>query len=81
MTNNELQIFLEKKLPHATIILEGESCQLTLTVIASFFHQQSELKRQQMIFSHINTLVMDGTIHAISMNLFTPEEWQQHNTE
>ncbi|MBE8215820.1 MAG: BolA/IbaG family iron-sulfur metabolism protein [Endozoicomonadaceae bacterium] len=81
MTSDELQLFLEKKIPQARIILTGESCHLTLTVIDRSFQNQSALQRQKAIYAHLNSLIAEGCIHAVSMQLFTPDEWEKRDTE
>ena len=57
------------------IEISGNHCQLK--VIASDFFGLNSLKRQQKIYACLQDLIADGTVHAVNMNLYTPEEWQQ----
>ncbi len=57
------------------IQISGNHCQLK--VISADFSGLNSLKRQQKVYACLHELIADGTVHAVNMNLYTPEEWQQ----
>ncbi len=58
-----------------TVEISGNHCQLK--IIASIFASLNSLKRQQTVYACLQDLIADGTVHAVNMNLYTPDEWQQ----
>lgn len=71
----EVKTRLEERLSDAEIIVSGEGCDFQLTVISDQFSGVSPVKRQQMVYVHLNDLIADGTIHAVTMSTFTRDEW------
>ncbi|MCK5893772.1 MAG: BolA/IbaG family iron-sulfur metabolism protein [Endozoicomonadaceae bacterium] len=71
----EVKMRLEERLGDAEIIVSGEGCDFQLTVISDQFSGVLPVKRQQMVYVHLNDLITDGSIHAVSMSTFTRDEW------
>ena len=59
----------------ARVKLEGSNCQLT--VIASAFEGLNSLKKQQLVYACLNDKIASGEIHAVTMETFTPQDWEQ----
>lgn len=79
MEPNEIKAFLKTKLPNAIIEVNGSDCNLQVTVISEMFDSMSELKRQQAVFSHLSPFITNGSIHAASIQTFTPQEWKKYS--
>ena len=75
MHADEVKTLLEKNIEDAQVTVEGEGCDFRLTIISSIFSGCLPVKRQQMVYAHLNEMIAAGTIHAITMQTFTPEEW------
>ncbi|WP_281646658.1 BolA family protein [Parendozoicomonas sp. Alg238-R29] len=75
MHASEVKELLEAKIDGAQILVEGEGCDFTLTVVSEVFAGCLPVKRQQMVYTHLNEMIAAGTIHAVTMQTFTPEEW------
>lgn len=71
----EIKRLLEERLDGAEVIVSGEGCDFQLTVIFNQFSGILPVKRQQMVYAHLNDLIADGTIHAVTMRTFTCDEW------
>ena len=71
----EIKTLLEERLDDAEVIVSGEGCDFQLTVISDQFSGALPVKRQQMVYAHLNDLSADGTIHAVTMRTFTRDEW------
>lgn len=79
MNSQEIQALLEKAIENAQVIAEGEGCNFQLTIIADAFEGLSTVKRQQLVYAYLQEVIADGTIHAVTMKTYTPEQYaQQH---
>lgn len=79
MNSQEVQVLLEKAIENAQVKAEGEGCNFQLTIIADAFEGLSTVKRQQLVYGYLQEAIADGTIHAVTMKTYTPEQYaQQH---
>ena len=74
MEANEVKALLEKEITGAEVIVEGEGCDFRLTVISDEFAAMRPVKRQQLVYAHLNPFITSGAIHAVSMVALTQEE-------
>ncbi|CAM3795125.1 BolA family protein [Parendozoicomonas haliclonae] len=75
MHASEVKTLLESKIEGAEVFVEGEGCDFRLTVVSTVFAGCLPVKRQQIVYTHLNEMIAAGTIHAVTMQTFTPEEW------
>lgn len=74
----EIKQLIEAGLKDCTAIVEGEDGRhYSATVISPEFNGKNRVQKQQMVYTTLGNRIADGTIHAISIKTFTPEEWQQ----
>jgi acid stress-induced BolA-like protein IbaG/YrbA len=59
----------------ATVLMEGDGRHFTATVISPAFQGKSRLARQQMVYEAVKKELASGTLHALSIKTFTPEEY------
>ena len=76
MHASEVKQLLEEKIDGAQISVEGEGCDFRLTVVSDVFAGCLPVKRQQIVYTHLNEMIAAGTIHAVTMQTFTPAEWE-----
>ena len=74
MSNAEILSLLEKALPDASIDVQGDGYKYQVNVISATFNGLSKVKRQQAIYKVLNPHIQSGAIHAVNMQLLTPEE-------
>jgi acid stress-induced BolA-like protein IbaG/YrbA len=78
MHPENIKQLIEAKLQECTAIIEGEDGRhFTATVISPEFSGKNRIQKQQLVYATLGNHIADGTIHAISIKTFTPEEWQQ----
>ncbi|MDP0588604.1 MAG: BolA/IbaG family iron-sulfur metabolism protein [Candidatus Endonucleobacter bathymodioli] len=75
MQANEIKILLDESIPNSEVFVEGEGCDLRLTVISDQFQGVLPVKRQQMVYRCLNSSIASGEIHAITMKTLTCDEW------
>jgi monothiol glutaredoxin len=74
---DEVEQLILKDYPGADIRIEGEGCDLMITVISEKFAGQSMVKQQQGVMATLTEPLASGRLHAVSIKAYTPEQWQQ----
>ena len=76
-----IKAYIENGLTDTEAHVEGDGAHFTAIVISPAFAGASRVARQQMVYNTVHEQLMDGTLHALSLKTFTPEEWisQQNN--
>ena len=54
---------------------DGSQCQVI--AVAEMFNELSRVKRQQVIYAPLKQAIADGSIHAVTIKTFTPEQWKR----
>ncbi|MDD7804519.1 MAG: BolA/IbaG family iron-sulfur metabolism protein [Endozoicomonas sp. (ex Botrylloides leachii)] len=73
----DVKTLLEQHMLDSEILVEGEGCDFQVTVISDQFQGILPVKRQQMVYRHLNDFIRRGEIHAVTMKTHTRHEWQQ----
>ncbi len=71
----EVKNLLEAQLPSTQVDVEGEGCSFQLNLISDELAGMSPVKRQQQVYAHLNALIADGSIHAVTMKFFSRAAW------
>jgi|TARA_R110000744_G_scaffold69739_5_gene141437 acid stress-induced BolA-like protein IbaG/YrbA len=71
---SEVKALLESSIPHCEVIAQGEGCNFQVVVVTSEFEGLSTVKRQQLVYSHLQEAIASGAIHAVTMKTYTPEQ-------
>ena len=80
MTPSEIQSMLESKLPECSAtVVSDDNTHFEATVISSAFDGKRALQRHQMVYGALGDKV-GGDIHALSIQAYTPDEWQQRES-
>lgn len=77
MQSEDIAKILLEALSDCEITVTGEGNHFQLTVVGEMFEGMSSVKRQQSIYACLNSYIADGTIHAITMKVYTPAESQK----
>lgn len=67
---------LEAHLEGCQIQVEGEGNRYDVTVIGQIFEGKRPVQRQQLVYAALNEQIANGSIHAVNIRTFTPEQWQ-----
>ena len=49
---------IQSNIADSKVFIEGEGCSFSLTIVSSVFENLSSMKRQQMIYSIINSYIL-----------------------
>jgi acid stress-induced BolA-like protein IbaG/YrbA len=77
MNPEQIKQLIESHLSESTALIEGEDGRhYSAIVISPEFADKSRIQKQQLVYAALGNHINDGTIHAISIKTFTPDEWQ-----
>jgi acid stress-induced BolA-like protein IbaG/YrbA len=66
---------LTEQLPECDIKVEGGDGKYLVTAVGDSFDGLNAVKRQQKIYRILNQHITSGAIHAVTMRLFTQNEF------
>jgi acid stress-induced BolA-like protein IbaG/YrbA len=72
----QIKRLVEAGLPDCEIRVETDGYKYHVVAIGDHFAGLSPVKRQQAVYGCITHLIADGTLHAVTMQTFTRDEWQ-----
>lgn len=76
MGAEEIQQRLSEALPDCQIEVQNDGNRFLVVAVGARFSDLGRVKRQQLIYSHLDDLLAQGTIHALTIRAMTPDEWQ-----
>lgn len=78
MTTDDIRSLLAAAFPEAEEIqVQGEGAKFTVTVVSDRFEGMRPVAKQQLVYGPLNPQIATGAIHAVTMRLFTKEEWRK----
>lgn len=72
---------LEELLKEATgadevhVKLDGNN--VNIIAVGDVFGSLSRVKRQQAVYAPLKPYIADGSLHAVSIKTYTPDDWQR----
>ncbi len=76
MDSATVSALLEAHLEGCQIQVEGEGNRYDITVIGEVFEGKRPVQRQQLVYAALNEQIANGSIHAVNIRTFTPDQWQ-----
>ncbi|MBU1555255.1 MAG: BolA/IbaG family iron-sulfur metabolism protein, partial [Gammaproteobacteria bacterium] len=55
----------------------AEGSHYAVLAVGDCFDGVSRVKQQQMIYAPLMAAIADGSIHAVSIKTFTPQQWRR----
>ena len=77
MQVDEVKRLIEAGLATAEVLVEGDGAHFTAIVISPIFAGKSRVQKQQLVNDTVKKQLLDGSLHALSIKTFTPEEWKK----
>jgi len=81
VTHSEVELLIVKDYPGAQIHIDGEGCNLSIRVISEKFSGETLIKQHQGVMATLSGPLASGRLHAVTLNTYTPEQWQAQQTE
>ena len=70
---------IEAQLDGAEVFPSGEGCSFAVTVVGDVFAGLTPVKKQQLVYGCLHQHIADGSIHALTIKAYTPEQWAKLN--
>ncbi len=77
MQPEQIKALVEAKVPDSTVQVGIDGSHINLVVVSPVFEGMTPVKKQQLVYSALTDSIAQGTIHAVHMKTFTPDQWQQ----
>lgn len=76
ITHAEVERLIRQAYPDARIEIDGEGCNLSISVVSEAFLDLPLVKQQQGVMAVLAEALSSGRLHAVSLITYTPEQWQ-----
>ena len=77
MILEKLRHEIEETIPESQVEVVGDGSKFETVVISPAFLGLTTVKRYQMVYAAVGEYITSGTIHALTIKAFTPEEISQ----
>lgn len=74
-----VKVLLQTHLPDCEFHVQGEGANYDITAIGNAFEGLRPVKKQQLVYGALSAEIADGSIHAVNIHTFTPEQWQDRS--
>jgi len=81
MQPEEIKRLIEAGISDSQAFVEGDGAHFIACVVSPVFAGKSRIQKQQIVNDTVKAQLLDGTLHALSIKTFTPEEWDKLDTE
>ncbi len=71
-----VKALLQAHLQDCEIHVQGEGSHYDITAIGVMFEGLRPVRKQQLVYAALSDHIADGSIHAVNIRTYTPEEWQ-----
>ncbi|MEJ2760906.1 MAG: BolA family transcriptional regulator [Gammaproteobacteria bacterium] len=76
MHTDEIKQLIEAGLPGATVEVDGDGTHFTALVVSGEFEGMSMVQKHQRVYRTLGEK-MGTDIHALSIQAYTPDEWER----
>ena len=76
ITQAEVQKLIKNNFPEAIVIVEGEGCDLNITVVSAQFEGLTMVKQHQSVMLALSEPLTSGRLHAVTLKTHTPQQWE-----
>ncbi|GGD50167.1 BolA family protein [Lacimicrobium alkaliphilum] len=77
MQTDEIETLLRQALDLTELYVKGEGSHYQVIAVGEVFAGASRVRKQQLIYAPLSAQISDGSIHALTIKAFTPEQWQR----
>lgn len=74
---SEVEQLIKADYDDASVTINGEGCDLEITVVSSKFDGLTLVKQQQGVMAALAEPISTGRLHAVTIKAYTPDKWLQ----
>jgi len=80
--NNDLIKQRLRAIPELShLVVDGDGRHFEIILVSPVFSGKNKLARQRFVYSYLKDWLADGSLHAVELCPWTPEEWEGKNHE
>ena len=76
MDEDTVKALVQAHFEGCELIVRGEGNRYDITVIGEVFTGLRAVKKQQLVYAALGDQIADGSIHAVNIATYTPDEWR-----
>ena len=76
ISNEEIERHLNEFDDIEFVQVKGDGYHYQVVVVSDAFEGKSKVARQQWVYAKLKTLITSGALHALSMQTWTKDEWE-----
>lgn len=80
MKPEQIEQLIQIGMPDCQVSVTGDGAHFEAIVVSAQFTGKSRIQKQQLVYATVQKELLDGSLHALSIKTFTPEEWRTHTT-
>lgn len=77
MDAQEIEAKLRDAIELEDIQVKTDGSHVEVIAVSNAFSELSRVKQQQLIYAPLNDAIADGSIHAVTIKAYTPEQWRR----
>lgn len=77
MQSSDIEQLIHDAVDLDELHVKFDGSQAKIIAVGELFTTLSRVKKQQAIYSPLAQAINDGSIHAVTIKAFTPEEWKR----
>ena len=74
MDAQQIENLIRAGIPDAEVAVSGGEGKFEATVVSPAFEGLAAVKRHQLVYATVREQIADGSLHALTIRPFTPEE-------
>lgn len=74
MQAEQIKALLESHIESAQVTVAVDGSHVNVEVVSPAFEGLNAVKKQQMVYGALSDQIADGSIHAVNMKTYTPEQ-------
>ena len=80
MEPEEIKLLIETGIPGSLVEVEGDGTHFAARIVSEQFAGKSLIQQHRIVYQALGAR-MGTTIHALSMQTFTPEQWTRKQAQ
>lgn len=77
MDAQEIEAKLRDAIDLEDIQVKTDGSHVEVIAVSNAFSELSRVKQQQLIYAPLSDVIADGSIHAVTIKAYTPEQWRR----
>ena len=76
MDADSVQQLVNRHLDNCEVSVEGQGNHFDILVVGEVFAGLRPVAKQQLVYAALGEQIADGSMHAVNIKTFTPEQWR-----